>query len=77
MLVMPLAAHSLSVLVLVFFNFLCLSHNILISDSIISDLFTGVVSLSPDHSILTVSFGEIIQKMNLQMVPWFIGSFVR
>lgn len=64
-------------LVLLFFNFLCLSHSILFSDSIISDLFTRVVSLSPDHSILNVSIREIIQKMNLQLVPWFIGSFVR
>lgn len=68
-----LAAHSLSVLVLVFFNFLCLSHSILFCDSIISDLFTGVVSLSPDHNILNVSIREIIPKMNLQLVPWFIG----
>jgi len=58
---------------LFFFNFLCLSHSILFSDSIISDLFPGVVLPAPDHGILNVFIREIIQKMNLQLVPWFIG----
>lgn len=71
-LVVALAAHSLSVLV-GFFNFLCLSHSILFSDSIISDLFPGVVLPAPDHGILNVSIREITEKMNLQLVPWFIG----
>lgn len=56
-----------------FFNFLSLSHSILFSDSIISDLFPGVVLPVPDHDILNVSIREIIQKMNLQLVPWFNG----
>lgn len=77
-LVVALAAHSLSVwwvfcVSVVFFNFLCLSHGILFSDSIISDLFPRVVLPAPDHGILNVSIREIIQKMNLQLVPWFIG----
>lgn len=71
-LVVALAAHSLSVLFF-FFNFLCLSHSILFSDSIISDLFPGVVLPAPDHGILSVSIREITEKMNLQLVPWFIG----
>lgn len=69
-LVVALAIPSLSFF---FFDSLCLSHSILFSDSIISDLFPGVVLLVPDHGILNVSMREMIQKMNLQLVPWFNG----
>lgn len=70
-LAVALATHSLSVVF--FFNFLCPSHCILFSDSIISDLFPGVVLPGPDHGILNISIREIIQKMNPQLVSWFIG----
>ncbi|XP_053575219.1 dynein axonemal heavy chain 3-like [Bombina bombina] len=54
-----------------------LSHDIPLFDSIISDLFPGVVLPPPDHGCLEVSIREIAMKMNLQPVPCFIKKIIQ
>ncbi|XP_040200163.1 dynein heavy chain 3, axonemal-like [Rana temporaria] len=54
-----------------------LSHDIPLFDSIISDLFPGVIVPTPDHGSLEVSIREITRKMNLQPVPCFIKKIIQ
>ncbi|XP_075130611.1 dynein axonemal heavy chain 3-like [Leptodactylus fuscus] len=54
-----------------------LSHDVPLFDSIISDLFPGVVLPTPDHGSLEVSIREITRKMNLQPVPCFIKKIIQ
>ncbi|XP_018409373.1 PREDICTED: dynein heavy chain 3, axonemal-like [Nanorana parkeri] len=54
-----------------------LSHDIPLFDSIISDLFPGVIVPTPDHGSLEVSIREITRKMNLQQVPCFIKKIIQ
>ncbi|KAM4746905.1 dynein axonemal heavy chain 3-like [Rhinophrynus dorsalis] len=54
-----------------------LSHDIPLFESIISDLFPGVVLSTPDHGSLEVSIREITAKMNLQPVPCFIKKIIQ
>uniref|UniRef100_H3ANA7 AAA+ ATPase domain-containing protein n=1 Tax=Latimeria chalumnae TaxID=7897 RepID=H3ANA7_LATCH len=54
-----------------------LSHDIPLFDSIISDLFPGVVLPTPDHGHLEISIREIIHRMKLQPVPWFIKKIIQ
>ncbi|KAM4037486.1 dynein axonemal heavy chain 3-like [Anomaloglossus baeobatrachus] len=54
-----------------------LSHDVPLFDSIISDLFPGVVMPAPDHGSLEVSIREITRKMNLQPVPCFIKKIIQ
>ncbi|KAM4676017.1 dynein axonemal heavy chain 3-like [Discoglossus pictus] len=54
-----------------------LSHDIPLFDSIISDLFPGVVLPAPDHGSLEVSIREIIREMNLQPVTCFIKKIIQ
>ncbi|XP_063786085.1 dynein axonemal heavy chain 3-like [Pseudophryne corroboree] len=54
-----------------------LSHDIPIFDSIISDLFPGVILPTPDHGSLEMSIREITRKMNLQPVPCFIKKIIQ
>ncbi|KAM8971996.1 dynein axonemal heavy chain 3-like [Pelodytes ibericus] len=54
-----------------------LSHDIPLFDSIISDLFPGVVLPTSDHGSLDVSIREITEKMNLQPVPCFIRKIIQ
>ncbi|KAG6928323.1 dynein, axonemal, heavy chain 7, partial [Chelydra serpentina] len=53
------------------------SHDSPLFDSIISDLFPRVVLPTPDHGILDVSIREIMQKMNLQLVLWYIKKIIQ
>lgn len=59
------------------FNLQFLSHDVPLFDSIISDLFPGVVLPAPDHGSLEVSIREITRKMNLQPVPCFIKKIIQ
>ncbi|XP_068129764.1 dynein axonemal heavy chain 3-like [Hyperolius riggenbachi] len=54
-----------------------LSHDVPLFDSIISDLFPGVIVPTPDHGSLEVSIREITKKMNLQPVPCFIKKIIQ
>ncbi|XP_073413059.1 dynein axonemal heavy chain 3-like [Dendrobates tinctorius] len=54
-----------------------LSHDVPLFDSIISDLFPGVILPAPDHGSLEVSIREITKKMNLQLVPCFIKKIIQ
>ncbi|XP_073507678.1 dynein axonemal heavy chain 3-like [Phyllobates terribilis] len=54
-----------------------LSHDVPLFDSIISDLFPGVILPAPDHGSLEVSIREITKKMNLQPVTCFIKKIIQ
>lgn len=45
--------------------------------SIISDLFPGVVLPSPDYELFAQAVTANIRKMDLQPVPWFIGKIIQ
>ena len=65
-----------SPLLLIVCSFQSLSHDISLSDSIISDLFPGVFLLASHHSIQDVSSREITLKMNLKASLWFIKEII-
>ncbi|XP_067915582.1 dynein axonemal heavy chain 3-like [Heterodontus francisci] len=54
-----------------------LSHDIPLFDSIISDLFPGVVLPTRHHGNLEISIREIIDGFNLQPSPWFIEKIIQ
>ncbi|KAM9311612.1 dynein axonemal heavy chain 3-like [Gastrophryne carolinensis] len=54
-----------------------LSHDVPLFDSIISDLFPGVIVPTADHGSLAESIREITRKMNLQPVPCFIKKIIQ
>ncbi|XP_038666815.1 dynein heavy chain 3, axonemal-like [Scyliorhinus canicula] len=54
-----------------------LSHDIPLFDSIISDLFPGVVLPTRHHGYLEISIREIINGFNLQQSPWFIEKIIQ
>ncbi|XP_078409866.1 dynein axonemal heavy chain 3-like [Cetorhinus maximus] len=54
-----------------------LSHDIPLFDSIISDLFPGVVLPTRHHGNLDISIREIIHGFNLQPSPWFIEKIIQ
>lgn len=45
--------------------------------SIISDLFPGVVLPTPDYELFVEAVTANIRKMDLQPVPWFIGKIIQ
>uniref|UniRef100_UPI00398E963E dynein axonemal heavy chain 3-like n=1 Tax=Pristiophorus japonicus TaxID=55135 RepID=UPI00398E963E len=54
-----------------------LSHDIPLFDSIISDLFPGVVLPTRHHGNLEISIREIIHGLHLQPTPWFIEKIIQ
>ncbi|XP_078090943.1 dynein axonemal heavy chain 3-like [Mustelus asterias] len=54
-----------------------LSHDIPLFDSIISDLFPGVVLPTRHHGNLEICIREIIHGFNLQPSPWFIEKIIQ
>ncbi|XP_043943753.1 dynein axonemal heavy chain 3-like [Protopterus annectens] len=54
-----------------------LSHDIPLFDSIISDLFPGVILPAADHGNLEVFIREFIKRMNLQPALWFINKIIQ
>ncbi|XP_043569115.1 dynein axonemal heavy chain 3-like [Chiloscyllium plagiosum] len=54
-----------------------LSHDIPLFDSIISDLFPGVVLPTRHHGNLEITIQETIKGFNLQPSPWFIEKIIQ
>ncbi|XP_021267492.1 dynein heavy chain 3, axonemal isoform X1 [Numida meleagris] len=54
-----------------------LAQDVPLFQSIISDLFPGVVLPTPDYELFSEAVVENIRKMDLQPVPWFIGKIIQ
>ncbi|XP_051776026.1 dynein axonemal heavy chain 3-like isoform X1 [Erpetoichthys calabaricus] len=54
-----------------------LSQDLLLFQSIISDLFPGVQLPKADHSVMETAAVEICQQWDLQPVPWFINKVIQ
>uniref|UniRef100_A0A8C3L813 Dynein axonemal heavy chain 3 n=1 Tax=Chrysolophus pictus TaxID=9089 RepID=A0A8C3L813_CHRPC len=54
-----------------------LAQDVPLFQSIISDLFPGVVLPSPDYELFAQAVTANIRKMDLQPVPWFIGKIIQ
>uniref|UniRef100_A0A8C2U959 Dynein axonemal heavy chain 3 n=1 Tax=Coturnix japonica TaxID=93934 RepID=A0A8C2U959_COTJA len=54
-----------------------LAQDVPLFQSIISDLFPGVVLPTPDYELFTQALTANIEKMNLQPVPWFVGKIIQ
>uniref|UniRef100_A0A8C9L6L3 AAA+ ATPase domain-containing protein n=1 Tax=Pavo cristatus TaxID=9049 RepID=A0A8C9L6L3_PAVCR len=54
-----------------------LAQDVPLFQSIISDLFPGVVLPTPDYELFAQAVTANIRKMDLQPVPWFIGKIIQ
>ncbi|KAG2469298.1 DYH7 protein, partial [Polypterus senegalus] len=54
-----------------------LPKDLLLFQSIISDLFPGVQLPKADHSVMETAVVEICQQWHLQPVPWFINKVIQ